>query len=47
MAEGNIRCVSALILQNNDEPPLFLLNPEKLVEPQQALPGTTFAQERG
>ena len=43
MAEGNIRCVSALILQNNDEPPLFLLNPEKLVEPQQALPGTTFA----
>jgi purine-binding chemotaxis protein CheW len=47
MAEGNIRCVSALILQNNDEPPLFLLNPEKLVGPQQALPGTTFAQERG
>ena len=47
MAEGNIRCVSALILQNNDEPPLFLLNPEKLVQPQQALPGTTFAQERG
>lgn len=47
MAEGNIRCASALILQQNDEPPLFLLNPEKLVGPQQALPGTTFAQERG
>jgi purine-binding chemotaxis protein CheW len=38
ISEGNIRCVSALIVQNNDEPPLFLLNPEKLVQPQQALP---------
>ena len=47
MAEGNIRCASALILQQNDEPPLFLLNPEKLVQPQPALPETTFAQERG
>jgi purine-binding chemotaxis protein CheW len=42
MAEGNIRCASALILQQNDEPPLFLLNPEKLVGSQQALPGSTF-----
>lgn len=41
MAEGNIQCVSALILLHNDEPPLFLLNPEKLVQPFQALPGTT------
>lgn len=40
IAEGNIRCVSALILQKNAEPPLFLLNPEKLVQPQPTLPGT-------
>lgn len=38
ISEGNIRCVSALIIQNNDEPPLFLLNPDQLVQPQQALP---------
>ena len=38
ISEGNIRCVSALIIQKNDEPPLFLLNPEQLVQPQQALP---------
>jgi chemotaxis signal transduction protein len=35
---GNIRCVSALIKLNNDEPPLFLLNPDQLVQPQQAFP---------
>jgi purine-binding chemotaxis protein CheW len=35
---GNIRCVSALIVQGSDEPPLFLLNPDQLVQPQQALP---------
>lgn len=35
---GNIRCVSALIKLNNDESPLFLLNPDQLVQPQQALP---------
>lgn len=44
MAEGNIRCVSALVLQSNDEPPLFLLNPDQLTQPQQALPGTTGTQ---
>lgn len=38
ISEGNIRCVSALIIQNKDEPPLFLLNPDQLVQPQQALP---------
>lgn len=38
ISEGNIRCVSALVLQKNDQPPLFLLNPEQLVQPQQALP---------
>ena len=37
MAEGNIRCASALIVQNKDEPPLFLLNPEQLVQAQQVL----------
>ncbi len=40
ISEGNIRCVSALIKQNNDQPPLFLLNPDQLVQPQQALPPT-------
>jgi chemotaxis signal transduction protein len=35
---GNIRCISALIKVNNDEPPLFLLNPDQLVQPQQVLP---------
>lgn len=38
IAEGNIRCVSALIIQSKDKPPLFLLNPDQLVQPQQALP---------
>jgi purine-binding chemotaxis protein CheW len=40
ISEGNIRCVSALIKQNNDGPPLFLLNPDQLVQLQQALPPT-------
>ena len=40
LSEGNIRCVSALIKLNNDEAPLFLLNPDQLVQPQQALPMT-------
>ncbi len=38
ISEGNLRCVSALIKQNNDQPPLFLLKPDQLVQPQQALP---------
>lgn len=38
LSEGNIRCVSALIKLDNNEPPLFLLNPDQLVQPQQALP---------
>lgn len=38
ISEGNIRCVSALIIQNNEQPPLFLLNPDQLVQSQQALP---------
>lgn len=39
ITEGNIRCVSALIVQNDEEPPLFLLNPDQLIQPShQALP---------
>ncbi len=38
ISEGNIRCISALIVPGNDEPPLFLLNPDQLVQSQQALP---------
>lgn len=40
LAYGTIRCVSALIIQGNDQPPLFLLNPDQLVQPQSALPPT-------
>jgi purine-binding chemotaxis protein CheW len=35
---GTIRCVSALVVLGSDAPPLFLLNPDQLVQPQQALP---------
>jgi len=38
ISQGNICCVSALVLQENDQPPLFLLNPDKLVQSQPALP---------
>lgn len=38
MAEGNLRCVSALIRIEDGEPPLFLLSPEQLVQSQQVLP---------
>jgi chemotaxis signal transduction protein len=40
LSQGNIRCISALIIQPNDQPPLFLLNPDQLVQPQSALPST-------
>ena len=40
LAYGTIQCVSALIIQGNDQPPLFLLNPDQLVQPQSALPST-------
>lgn len=42
ISQGNIRCVSALIVQNNEQPPLFLLNPDQLVQSQQSLPATFF-----
>lgn len=38
LSEGNLRCVSALIKRNNDEPPLFLLNPDQLVQSELTLP---------
>lgn len=38
LSEGNLRCVSALIKRNNDEPPLFLLNPDQLVQSEPTLP---------
>ena len=38
ISEGNLRCVSVLIKQNNDEPPLFLLNSDQLVQAEPALP---------
>jgi hypothetical protein len=40
LAYGTIQCVSALIIQGNEQPPLFLLNPDQLVQPQSALPPT-------
>ncbi|NEP12011.1 MAG: chemotaxis protein CheW [Symploca sp. SIO1A3] len=45
--EGNIRCVSALIILNNDEPPLFLLNPNQLIHSLQALPPRVNLQSSG
>lgn len=37
IVEGNIRCVSALVIQENNQPPLFLLNPDQLIQSQQSL----------
>lgn len=34
VTEGNIRCISSLMLQTADEPPLFLIDPEVLLHPQ-------------
>lgn len=38
LAYGTIRCVSALIIQGNEQPPLFLLNPDQLIQSHTALP---------
>ncbi|NEO34048.1 MAG: chemotaxis protein CheW [Symploca sp. SIO3C6] len=40
ISEGNIRCVSALVRQENEQPPLFLLNPDQLIPSQKILPTT-------
>jgi chemotaxis signal transduction protein len=37
VAEGNIRCISALVVLPNSRPPLFLLNLHQLVQPQTPL----------
>ena len=38
-SEANIQCVSSLMVQSQgDEPPLFLLNPDQLAQPQQIVP---------
>jgi len=37
-AEGNLRCVSALVIYKDNAAPLFLLNPDLLVKSPQALP---------
>lgn len=34
LAQGNMRCVSALVVPSNDEPPIFLLNPHHLIQGQ-------------
>jgi chemotaxis signal transduction protein len=33
LTQGNIHCVSSLIVENPDEPPLFILDPEKIIHP--------------
>ncbi|NES81128.1 MAG: chemotaxis protein CheW [Moorea sp. SIO2B7] len=35
VSQGNIQCVSSMIIEVNDEPPLFLLNPNQLTQPQE------------
>lgn len=37
-AEGNLRCISALVIYKDNAAPLFLLNPDLLVKSPQALP---------
>jgi chemotaxis signal transduction protein len=34
IAQGNVRCISSTMIQLNDHPPMFLLDPSQLVEPQ-------------
>lgn len=41
LAEGKIRCVSALITVAADEPPMFLLNLSQLIESKPTLPAST------
>ncbi|MGK7875484.1 MAG: chemotaxis protein CheW [Xenococcaceae cyanobacterium] len=38
VAEGNIQCISSTMVQVTDAPPLFLLNPDQLSQPQQIVP---------
>lgn len=47
LAEGKIRCVSALIRFTTDEPPMFLLNLSQLVESNLAFPAKTQTSRSG
>lgn len=38
LSAANLRCVTALMIQTPDQPPLFLLDPERLGQPQQIGP---------
>ena len=39
ISEANIQCVSSLMIQaHGDEPPIFLLDPDQLVQPQHIVP---------
>ncbi|HEY9657590.1 MAG TPA: chemotaxis protein CheW, partial [Allocoleopsis sp.] len=40
LAEGGIRCVSAIVSPSEQEPPIFLINPHQLLQPGTALPPT-------
>lgn len=40
--QGNIQCISALIVPSSEEPPLFLLNPDLLFQAHYALPSSSF-----
>jgi chemotaxis signal transduction protein len=34
IAQGNVRCISSTMIQLSDHPPMFLLDPSQLIEPQ-------------
>ena len=40
--QGNIQCVSALVVPSPEQPPLFLLNPDLLFHAHYALPSSSF-----
>ena len=40
--QGNIQCISALIVPSSEEPPLFLLNPDLLFQAHYTLPPASF-----
>lgn len=46
LAEGKIRCVSALVAAKNDRPPAFLLNLSQLIESPKTLPAVTESSEQ-
>ncbi|WP_416669973.1 chemotaxis protein CheW [Egbenema bharatensis] len=38
LKQGNIRCISALVVPSKDEPPIFLLNPNQIIQSLSLLP---------